>query len=217
MADLVLYSYWRSSCSYRVRIALHLKQLAFAYQSVHLVKDGGEQKKPDYLAKNPMGQVPCLVTDRGALGESMAILAYLDAAYPQPALFPGDAWDRARIKQLCELINAGIQPVQNLSVLQELKNRFQADKDGVDDWVAHWISKGFQALETRLGQTAGVYAFGDVITAVDLFIVPQVYNAHRYHVDMNRFPILKRINHACLKLEAFQKADPAIQPDAPPS
>lgn len=217
MDDPILYSYWRSSCSYRVRIALYLKQVTFTYASVHLVKDGGEQNKAAYLAKNPMGQVPCLVTERGALGESMVILEYLDSVYPERPLFPGDAWDRAQVKQICEHINAGIQPIQNLRVLQELKNRFQLGKDGTDAWVAHWIAKGFRALEARLEETAGTYAYGDSVTAADVMIVPQVYNAYRFHVDMNRFPILKRVNDACLELEAFQKAEPALQPDAPPS
>ncbi len=212
MANLILYSYWRSSCSYRVRIGLYLKDLVFEYRPVHLVRGG--QHQAAYRALNPMAQVPCLVHGDRSLGESMAILDYLDGLREEPPLFPKDPWTGARVRQLCEMINAGIQPIQNLSVLKELKKRFGAGPEAVTAWVVDWINRGFQALERKIAETAGTFAVGDRVTAVELFLVPQVYNANRYGVEMTRFPFLQRIDEACRNLPAFQKADPSCQPDA---
>ena len=214
MSDLILYSYWRSSCSYRVRIALHLKGLDFEYRAVHLVKDGGEQKKADYLSLNPMGEVPCLVHKGHNLSQSMAIIEYLEL-FPNPSLLPTDPVDACRVRQICEHINTGIQPIQNLKVLQEIDRRFNVGGEGKAAWAGDWIARGFESLEKRVAQTAGTYCFGDTITAADLFLIPQVYNANRFSLDMDRYPTLKRINETCLEHDAFIKAEPSCQPDAP--
>lgn len=214
MSDLILYSYWRSSCSYRVRIALNFKGLAYEYRDVHLVRDGGKQHDPTYRELNPMGQVPCLITEHGPLTESMAIMEYLETIQAQPSLFPGHAYQACRIRQVCERINAGTQPLQNLNVLQELKKRYAIDQEQVTHWVAHWISKGLAAVEKEVQPTAGIYCFGDQITAADMFLAPQVYNAVRFKVDMTQFPTLNRINETCLKEKVFVDAEPSHQPDA---
>ncbi len=216
MSELILYSYWRSSCSYRVRIALNLKELEYEYREVHLIRDGGEQRKPDYLALNPKGEVPCLIHRGKPLSQSMAIIEYLQKAFSYKlSLFPANPWEGARVRQLCEMVNAGIQPMQNLSVLQELDQRFQTGAEGQADWARHWIDRGLQALESAVKITGGRYCFGDEISAADLFLVPQIYNALRYNLDLNAYPTLKRINETCLALEAFQRAEPSRQPDAP--
>lgn len=213
MADVQLYSYFRSSASFRVRIALHLKKIAFDYIPVHLLKNGGEQLKPEYRALNPSGHVPCLVHNDFALGESMAILNYLDHHWPQPVLFPQDPQDRARVIQLCEMINSGIQPLQNLKVLNELEKRFGLDQSQRNEWVVHWIQKGFEGFEQLLQKTAGQFCFGDNVTAADLYLVPQMVAAQRFKVDLNPFPNIRRIDAECNRLEAFKKAAPSAQPD----
>ena len=215
MDHLVLFSYYRSSSSYRVRIALHFKELDFEYRAVHLVKDGGEQKKDDYLALNPMGEVPCLVHNGQAIAQSVAIIEYLEALKPEPRLYPGAAPGIARIRQVCEMVNSGIQPVQNLKVLKELDKRFHTGPEGKADWARLWIKRGFEALERKVRETAGQFCMGDEVTAADAFLVPQIFNAKRYQVDMDLFPTLNRINTNCLALAAFQKAEPSRQPDTP--
>ncbi len=217
MSNLVLYSYWRSSCSYRVRVALNFKGLDYEYRDVHLVRDGGEQHQEAYRKLNPMGQVPSLITPDGALTQSMAILEYLELVKPEPSLFPGNPYQACRIRAVCETINAGIQPLQNLNVLQDLKTRYGVDQDGVAEWVAHWIAKGLDAVEKEVAPHAGRFCFGDQVTAADMFLAPQVYNAVRFKVDMAQFPTLSRINGACLKEPVFQDAEPSRQPDAAPA
>lgn len=214
MADLILYSYWRSSSSYRVRIALNLKALPYEYRAVHLLRDGGEQKKPEYTAINPAGMVPCLVDGDRVLTESMAIIEYLDAVYPDPPLFPFDPFAAAQVRTLCEGINAGVQPLHNSSILQEIAARYQASKEATADWARHFLVKGMRAMEARLAKTAGTFCFGDNVTAADVFLVPQVFTANRYAVDMTAYPLTSRINQACLELKAFQNAEPSLQPDA---
>lgn len=213
--SLKLYSYFRSSASYRVRIALNIKNLDYQYETVHLVNDGGEQKKPNYLKLNPMGQVPCLVDGELTLNQSMAILLYLDRKHPTPPLFPQDADRFAQTVQLCEIVNSGIQPIQNLRVMQHLDATFNCGPEGTAAWNSHWITSGLKGLEESLKNTAGKYSMGDEVTAADLFLVPQVYNAHRFHLDMANFPIIHQIEKNCLELEVFQKAAPENQPDAP--
>ncbi len=217
MSNLVLYSYWRSSCSYRVRVALNFKGLDYEYRDVHLVRDGGEQHQEAYRKLNPMGQVPCLITPDGALNQSMAIMEYLELVKPEPSLFPGNPYQACRIRAVCESINAGIQPLQNLNVLQDLKTRYGVDQDGVAEWVAHWIAKGLDAVEKEVAPHAGRFCFGDQVTAADMFLAPQVYNAVRFKVDMAQFPTLSRINEACLKQSVFIDAEPSRQPDAAPA
>lgn len=214
MPDYQLYSYYRSSCSYRVRIAMNLKNLSYETVPVHLVRDGGEQHKESYRKHNPMGQVPTLVAGNDSIGQSMAIIEYLEQAHPEPALFPKDAITAAKVRAVCETINAGIQPVQNLSVLVYLEKEMGAEGQR-GKWGHYWIKRGFDALEQSLQASAGQFCFGDTPGAADCFLIPQVYNALRFKVDMAQYPTIARINSHCLTLDAFDAASPAKQPDTP--
>lgn len=211
MTPITLYSYFRSSASYRVRIALNLKNIPFEYKAVHLVKDGGQQLFDDFKALNPMAQIPCLKTSEGVfINQSMAILTYLDEIAPNPQLFPQESLKKAHVIEVCEIINSGIHPVQNLKVLKFVTQEQKFEKA---EWAHYWIQEGFFGLEKRLSSISGDYCFGNVLTAADLFLVPQVYNARRFNVDLQQFPIIQKIEANCLKLEAFQKASPETQPD----
>lgn len=206
-----LYSYWRSSASWRARIGLALKGVAYEYVAVNLLKDGGEQHGDAYRAVNPMQQVPTLVLDDGRhISQSLAILAYLDETIASPPLLPADPYLRARARQLAELVNAGIQPLQNTGPLRELKAR------GVDDkaWAQHFIARGLDALELSAGETAGAFLVGDAVTMADVCLVPQLHNARRFGLDPARWPLLARVEAACARLEPFQSAHPDRQPDA---
>jgi maleylpyruvate isomerase len=215
MNRLQLFSYFRSSAAFRVRIALALKGVPFDYKPVHLVKDGGQQHREEFKSVNPLGEVPALVDGDFSLGQSMAILFYLDDLYPSPKLFPSSAKDLARVVQICETVNCGMHPLQNLKVLQELEKRFGANQEAKDQWVQHWMTKGLEGLERILVTTAGTYAYGGEITAADLFIVPQSVSARRFKVNTERFPTFRRVAESCMKLSAFQAADPLRQPDTP--
>lgn len=210
---MILYSYFRSSATYRVRVALYLKQIPFTYKPVHLLKNGGEHNRAEFRKLNPMGQIPCLVDDGVAISQSMAILQYLDQKNPQPTLFPANAKTFAQVIQVCEIVNSGIHPLQNLRVLQYLDQRFSVGENGKKEWAAHWIKNGFEGLEKTLELYAGKFSVGDQLSAADLYVVPQVLNAHRYQVDLTPFPIIQRIEKTCLEIEAFQKAAPSSQPD----
>ena len=207
---LKLYSYWRSSCSWRVRICLALKELKYECVPVHLVKDGGEQHKKEYKTINPMEQVPTLVTDDLSLTQSMAIMEYLEEKYAEQghSLLPKDTVKRAKVRELCEVINSGIQPVQNLSVLQKIG-------DKKVEWANNVITTGFIALEQKLSASAGKYSVDDDITMADACLVPQVMNAERFKVDMEKFPIISRINKALLEHAAFIESNPKNQIDCP--
>ncbi|PKN59048.1 MAG: maleylacetoacetate isomerase, partial [Deltaproteobacteria bacterium HGW-Deltaproteobacteria-14] len=177
-----LYSYFRSSASYRVRIALQHKGVAYDYVPIHLLEGGGQQFTARYRALNPMSELPTLVV-RGAdgtevaLAQSVAILEYLEETVPEPALLPRDAVARARVRQLVESVNSSIQPVQNLKVLKKLGADFGLDRDGQSAWGRYWIERGFTGVEALLAGAAGVHAFGDAVTLADVVLVPQVYNA----------------------------------------
>ncbi|MCI0570334.1 MAG: maleylacetoacetate isomerase [Myxococcaceae bacterium] len=217
-ATLRLHSYWRSSCSWRVRIALHHKGLPFEYVAVHLVKDGGEQHRPEYREKNALGMVPTLeVTESGTtrfLGQSLAILEWLEERYPQPALLPKDAYLRAAARQMAEAVNSSIQPLQNLSVLQYVKGTLHGDDKA---WCQHWIGRGMAALEQMAHKHAGRYLVGDEVTLADACLVPQMYGARRFGVDPSQYPTLLRVEQACAALPAFQRAHADAQPDAQPT
>ncbi|MCC7403335.1 MAG: maleylacetoacetate isomerase [Bdellovibrionales bacterium] len=217
MSPLKLYSYYRSSCSYRVRIVLNLKDLKYEYLPVHLLNGGGEQHLPAYRTLNPKREVPTLVHDSYVLPQSMAIIDYLDQLKPSPRMFPADAQARGKVMQFCEIINSGIQPLQNLSLLQELKSRFEASESDIQSWCRDWITRGFESLEILLKDSAGSHCFGGSLTAADAFLVPQVYNAHRFGVEMARFPIIDRLYQTASQIEAFQRAAPERQVDAPPA
>lgn len=218
MNGLKLYGYWRSSCSWRVRLGLNLKGLAYEYAPVHLVKDGGQQNTDAYRAVNPMRTVPTLEWSEGGtvhrLGQSLAILEYLEARFPTPALLPGDLLLKARVRMLAEMVNSGIQPLQNLAVLQHVKNELKGDDKA---FGAHWNARGLTALETAVRETAGTYCVGDSVTLADLCLVPQLYGARRFGVDLAPYPTLLRIEAACAALPAFQAAHPDRQPDAQPA
>ncbi len=211
-----LYGYWRSTASWRVRLVLALKEVEYDNHPVHLVRDGGEQRTDAYRRKNPMTQVPLLEWEEDGrtrrLSQSVAICELLNERYPEPPLLPPSLEGRATVRQLVEVVNAGIQPLQNLRVLQELS---AAGMDR-DEWGARWIERGFIALETMLQETAGAYAFADELTLADVFVVPQVYNARRFGVKMSRFPTIERVDAACAALPAFAAAAPDRQPDAQP-
>ena len=212
MSSLSLYSYYRSSCSYRVRIGLYFKELPFNYESVHLVKSGGEQFQESFKKMNPSSQVPCLKHGEKFLSQSLPILLYLEDLKPEPALLPKQPFQKAEILSFCEMINSGIQPLQNFSVLKYVENETQSDKH---QWVGHWIKKGLIVCESFLKSRAKTFCFGDELSLADCFLIPQIYNAERFKVDMKEFPTLERVNQHCLKIPAFEKALPENQPDAP--
>lgn len=206
-----LYNYWRSSASYRVRLALHSKGLDFEYVPVHLLRDGGEQHQPAYRERNPLRQVPLLVLEDGKeIAQSMAILEYLEEVHPEPPLLPEDPVERAKARQIAEMINAGIQPLHNLSVTQHLQSL------GVDgkEWTVHWIARGLEAVEAVVRRSAGTYCVGDRPSFADVCLIPQLYSARRFGVDVEVYPTLLRVEAACQELLAFQAAAPDKQPDA---
>lgn len=213
--DFTLYTYYRSSTAYRARIALNLKGIAYKQEAIHLLEDGGQQNKPAYRALNPAGEVPTLVHNGKVLSQSFAIIEYIDELFPRPPLFPTALFERAKVRQICEHINCGIHPIANLKVQQYLTRELGASEEQKTRWVQYWIQQGMNALESLLKDTAGKYAYGDTLTAADLFVVPQVFSAKRFGVLMDEFPIINRINHEAIKLDAFIKAHPHLQPDTP--
>jgi maleylacetoacetate isomerase len=216
-SKLVLYSYWRSSAAFRVRIALNLKGLHYETRAVHLVRDGGEQHSPEYVALNPQQLVPALVDDDKVMTQSMAIAEYLDEIHPHPPLLPADAAGRARIRALAQIIGCDIHPIGNLRVLQQIGSQFGADDEQKGIWMRHWIVAGFQAVETMLAnhKETGRYCHGDTPGLADLCLVPQVYNARRWKTPLDDYPTILRIDAACMALDAFKAAMPEQQPDAP--
>lgn len=209
-----LYSYYRSSCSYRVRIALYLKNIPFEYIPVHLIKKGGEQNSEQYKKLNPEGQVPCFIHKDHILTQSMAIIQYLDDIYPSPSLFPKDK--KSQIISLCEIINSGIQPLQNLKVLNYLKTNWSGKKEDIIQWIRFWIQNGLSSVEKKIKENKyRPFAIGNSLTAAELFIIPQIYNAKRFNVNLKIFPRLLEIEELCQHLPFFEKAHPDQQPDHP--
>jgi len=213
-----LYSYWRSSAAYRVRIALNLKGMPFETVPVHLVRDGGEQHKPPLSDLNPQELVPVLLHGNRILRQSMAIMEYLDETWPTPPLMPATARDRQRVRALADMIACDIHPLNNLRVLQFFENTWNVPLPEREAWVRHWMKVGFEALEDTLcdNPSTGAYCDGDVPTMADCCLVPQVYNAERFGVDMAPYRTIRRITAECLSLDAFDAARPEKQPDAPP-
>jgi maleylpyruvate isomerase len=208
-----LYTYFRSSAAYRLRIALNFKGLTSEVISIHLQKEGGQHKKPEYRAVNPQMRVPALKLDSGeVLTQSLAIIEYLDEIDPQPPLLPRDPVERAKVRALAQLIACDIHPLNNLAPLRYLKNELGQEQAKIDAWYHHWILEGFAALETMV--RPGPYAFGSAVTLADVCLVPQVYNARRLKVPLERFPTIVAIDAACGKLAAFEQARPENQPDA---
>ncbi len=215
---LRLYSYWRSSAAYRVRIALNLKGLDYQLTPVHLVRDGGEQHGVAFRKVNPQGLVPTLQHGQRLIRQSMAIIEYLDETFADKPLLPSLARDRARVRGMAQLIACDTHPLGNLRVLQYLEREFKATPEQREAWVRHWLGLGFQALEALLAEnsTTGDFCEGDQPGMADCLLVPQLYNARRFGLDLAPFPTVRRIDAACLALDAFQKAAPEAQPDAPP-
>ncbi|KAL4613154.1 maleylacetoacetate isomerase isoform X1 [Arapaima gigas] len=204
----VLHGYFRSSCTWRVRIAFALKGIEYEQVPVNLIKDGGLQLTDEYKKVNPMQQVPAVTIDGMTLSQSLAIIQYIEETRPDPALLPVNPQKRAQVRMICDLIVSGIQPLQNLYVLQKI------GEDKVS-WAQHFITRGFVALESLLKQTAGKYCVGDEISMADICLVPQVYNAERFKVDVAQFPTIKRVNETLLEIEAFKVSHPSCQPDTP--
>ena len=207
-----LYSYFRSSAAFRVRIALNLKGLDYESVPVHLVKDGGHNRRPEFRAVNPQMRIPALVAPGGdVLIQSLAIIEYLDETHPDPALLPKDAIARAQARALAQIIACDIHPLNNVGALRYLKREMHQEQSAIDAWYHHWVSEGFEAFEA-LAQP-GPYACGNNVTVADLCLVPQVYNARRLKVPLEKFPKIVGIDAACLKLPAFDRARPENQPD----
>ena len=208
-----LYTYFRSSAAFRVRIALNLKGLAYETASVHLIKDGGHNKRPEFRAVNPQMRVPALVTPTGeVLIQSLAIIEYLDETHPEPPLLPKDPIGRAQARAFAQIIACDIHPLNNTSPLRYLKNEMHQEQSAIDAWYHHWILAGFDALEALV--RPGPYACGTQVTIADVFLVPQVANARRLKVPLDKFPKIVGIDAACLALPAFDRARPENQPDA---
>ena len=214
-----LYSYFRSSAAYRVRIALNLKGLPYDIVPVHLLKNGGEQLTEEYRKLNPDGLVPALVDEAAgdvALTQSLSIIEYLDEAYPQPSLLPASAADRAFVRSLALSIACEIHPLNNLRVLRYLTNVLKINEEQKNAWYRHWVMQGLSAVEKTLANDSrvGTFCYGDTPSLADCFLVPQVFNAQRFNCDLSGMPTILRINDACLAHEAFVKAAPEQQPDA---
>jgi maleylacetoacetate isomerase len=217
--NMKLYNYYRSSASYRVRIALNLKGLAYEQVPVHLVKDGGQQLLPAYRAINADALVPSLIDDSGeevTLTQSLAIIEYLDEMHPQPPLLPATPVDRAFVRSLALSIACDIHPLNNLRVLRYLTGDLKIADADKDAWYRHWCEQGLGALETTLARDnrVGRFCYGDAPSLADCCLVPQIYNARRFNCDLSAMPIIARINEHCLAQDAFIKALPENQPDA---
>ena len=208
-----LYSYFRSSAAYRLRIALNLKGLAYETVPVHLVKEGGHNRRPEFRAINPQMRVPALVVPTGdVLIQSLAIIEYLDETHPEPPLLPKDPIARAQARALAEIVACDIHPLNNIGSLRYLKRELHQEQAAIDAWYHHWVLTGFEALEALV--RPGPYACGGAVTVADLCLVPQVYNARRLKVPLDKFPKIVAIDTACLTLPAFDRARPENQPDA---
>ncbi len=216
MAALDLYTYFRSSCAYRVRIALNLKSLAYEPRLVHLLRGGGEQQGGDYLRLNPQGLIPTLVDGDIVLTQSLAIVEYLEEKYPSPPLLPARPEHRAYVRALAQIIACDIQPINNRRVLNYLRERLDHDDEAIRNWCRHWIGLGLEAFESWLQKQRqpSPFCFGDAPTLADVCLVPQIYNARRVGCDLSGFPILTRVAAHCLDLEPFQRAAPEQQPDS---
>jgi maleylpyruvate isomerase len=208
-----LYTYFRSSAAYRVRIALNLKGLSYEMVPVHLTRDGGQQRKPEFRSLNPQMRVPTLQLSSGeVLTQSLAIIAYLDEIEPEPPFLPADALERAHVRALSQIVACDIHPLNNLIALQYLKRTLKQEQPEIDAWYHHWVIEGFTAIEQMIGP--GPYAYGAHVTLADICLVPQVYNARRLKVPLDAFPKIVAVEQGCLALPAFDRARPEKQPDA---
>ena len=208
-----LYTYFRSSAAFRVRIALHLKGLAYEPAFVHLAKE--EHRKAEYVAVNPQGLVPALLVDGQVLAQSLAIIEYLEETHPRPPLLPADALGRARARNLALIVACEIHPLNNPRVLKYVKNTLGQGEEQVNAWYRHWIADGLAKLEAQLQRPGtGRYSHGDAPGIADCCLVPQIFNARRYQCDLAPYPAVMRVFDACMQLDAFDRAQPGKQPDA---
>lgn len=204
--QVILYSYFRSSCSWRVRIALAFKNINYEYKAVNLLK--GDHLSKDFLKLNPSGEVPALLHNGHIITHSNAILEYLEEVVPSPRLLPADPVKRAKVRAIVDSIVAGIQPIQNMRVLKYVGEKHL-------EWGKHWIETGFVAVEKFLEESHGLYCVGDEVTLADVCLVPQVFNAARFHADVKQFPLIDQISSRLLELPAFKVSHPFVQPDCP--
>ena len=211
-----LYNYFRSSASYRVRIALNLKGLSYDYVSVHLTRDGGEQFRDEYRALNPQALVPALEDGAHKLTQSVAIIEYLDETHPKPPLLPASPVERARVRALAQVVACEVHPLNNLRVLNYLTRELGVSDEAKTTWYQHWVALGVQALETEMSQSryTGKFCHGDTPGLADCCLIPQLFNARRFKCDLSGYPTLLRIERNCMELPAFQAAAPERQPDA---
>jgi len=215
-----LYNYFRSSASFRVRIALNLKGLPYDYRPIHLLKNGGEQLTPEFRSMSPDALVPVLIDDTReppiTLTQSLAIIEYLDETNPEPPLLPREAGERARVRALALGIACDIHPINNLRVLRYLVKTLGVDEDAKNTWYRHWVESGLQAMEGHLASSTmtGRFCHGDTPTLADVTLVPQIFNGQRVNCDFTSMPTVMRVFDACMQLDAFQRAAPAVQPDA---
>jgi len=212
MSEAILYGYWRSSATYRTRIALNLKGVSYTTVGVHLLKD--EQTSAEHLARHPSGRVPILEIDGIRIGQSMAMITYLDETRPEPRLLPADPAGRARVRDLVDQVVADIHPLNNTSTLARLRSQFGAEDAAIASWYEFWIVRGFNVLEQML-PSSGAFCVGDQTSLADIVLVPQVTNARRYpQIDLSRFPNILRIDAALRQIQAFHDAAPENQPEA---
>ncbi len=208
-----LYTYFRSSAAYRVRIALNLKGLPYEMVAVHLTKDGGQQHRPEFHAVNPQERVPALALSSGeVLTQSLAIIEYLDDIAPEPPLLPADALARAKVRAIAQMVACDIHPLNNLIALQYLKRAMKHEQAEIDAWYHHWVIEGFKAIEAMISPAP--YTCGAHVSLADTCLIPQVFNARRLKVPLDQFPKIVAVETACLKLPAFDRARPENQPDA---
>jgi maleylpyruvate isomerase len=210
---VLLYNYFRSSAAFRTRIALNLKGIPYESEAVHLTRDGGAQFTPAFRKINPQARVPALKLDNGdILVQSLAIMDYLEETHPQPPLLPKDPAMRAHVRAVAQIISCDIHPLNNVAVLNYLRKELKQDDAAVNAWYRHWVIAGFDAVEQLL--KPGKFAFGDNVTLADVCLVPQVYNARRFKVPLDKYPKILAVDTACRAIPAFEKAKPENQPDA---
>lgn len=214
MADLILYNYFRSSASYRLRIALHWKGLPFEYRAVHLLEGGGQQHQAEYRALNPAGEVPTLIYQGKPVAQSMAILELLEETFPAKPLLPKDPLTRALIRQFCENVNC-TQPYQNLKTIQFLDKTIGVNESQKQQWLDKWLGGWLQTTEKLLEKHGGKFCFGNEVTLADVFLVPQLYAVNRFKVALDAFPKTRAVNETCLTIGAFRDAHPHRQVDTP--
>ena len=215
MSERTLYTYFRSTAAYRVRIALHLKQLDYTSHFIHLVKDGGKQHTDAYRNINPQALVPTLIDGDTTITQSLAIIEYLNECYPDRPLLPDSPTTRAQVRSIAQQICCDIHPLNNLRVLNYLKIEMAQEETSRNRWYQHWISEGLSAIEEQLTRSGhnSLCCFGNAPTIADLCLIPQLYNARRFNCDTRDYPTLLKIEEHCMTLTAFQQASPEQQPD----